>query len=181
MKDEYKILLIIAFVVLLAGTPVAVNIMKTEPESFYKYDSLFKLYASRYGVDWKWVKAIALIESDLGRDSRAFSLSTSIDGKSVGIMQLIPSTAAMFEPVSAQGLIDPEISIRIGTKYIKWLKDRVKPPYSIEEFISRGYNGGAGFMNTEKGRTDTPIYYEKFKKALARVNAGEQSKGQRWI
>jgi len=68
--------------------------------------------------------------------------------------------------VTEAGLNDPEISIRIASKYLAYL-GRLKN--WNQEAVIRSYNGGPGYLNTVAGKRDTPIYYAKFLKNLAIV------------
>lgn len=151
--------------------------------AFNRWDSLIRKYSLAYGVPFEWVKAIMMNESSLGdapsvargiADPLDIEGSKSSDGKSWGLMQLTLPTARQFESaVSAAGLNDPEVSVRIGTKYLQWLMQRNPSPFTQEEFVIRAYNGGPGFAGTVAGRRDTPTYYARFKRNLAKVLADE--------
>lgn len=152
---------------------------------FFKYDELYKKYGRQFGVPWRWIKAVAIVESNQGQaKSVAYGIlnpkdiekSKSSDGKSWGIMQTTLPTAQWMEgnSITVEDLNNPETSIRIGAKYLKTLVDRFK--LTDRESVVRGYNGGAGFMSTNQGRTLTPIYYEKFKVALNEVMSKNQGK-----
>jgi len=173
-KNSLIIFAIVAVVILFT----AKNAMgEKESDSFFKWDYLFKRYGKIYGIPWKWLKAICMIESDLGRAKSVahgflypndIEKSKSSDGKSWGLMQTTIPTSRDFESdVTAADLNDPEVSVRIASKYIKTLIARFG--LNDRESIIRAYNGGAGFMKTNLGRTLTPIYYEKFKVALNKV------------
>lgn len=146
-------------------------------DPFYNWDSLIKKYSSIYNVPFEWIKAIMMNESNLGQapsvkrgllNPSDIEGSKSSDGKSWGLMQLTLPTARMFEPlVTEAGLNDPEISIRIGAKYLAYLMAKNPAPFTKMEFIVRAYNGGPGFNSTVKGRNDTPIYYQRFLKNLS--------------
>ena len=136
-------------------------------DSFTKYDDLFKKYSRISGIPWRYIKAVAFVESDLGRDSRAFDIEKSIDGKSVGIMQTILTTSNEVRPgTSLDDLIVPEISIDVGSRILK--RNRKKFPLSWEYTI-RAYNGGLGFMSTVAGQRDTPKYWQKFLDRLSDI------------
>jgi soluble lytic murein transglycosylase-like protein len=144
-------------------------------------DSLIQKYTSEYGLDWTWVKAIMLNESDLGRaasvrrgleNPQDIDASKSFDGKSWGLMQLTLPTARQFESaVTEVGLNDPDTSVRIACKYLAWLSQRPYKGFSQQEFMVRAYNGGAGFSGTTQGKRDTPAYYAKFLVNLERINS----------
>ena len=71
-------------------------------DSWTEYDSLFKKYGAEYNIDWRWLKAICLNESNLGKaksvmigleNPRDIENSKSSDGKSWGLMQVTVPTA----------------------------------------------------------------------------------------
>lgn len=142
-----------------------------------RWDSLIRKYSAQFGVPWRWVKAVMIIESDLGRApsvarglERPFDIeqSKSSDGKSWGLMQLTLPTANDLQPgITAVGLNDAETSVRLGTQYL----GRMIKRWGINERekVIRSYNGGPGFMNSNIGRTWTEAYYKKFLTALDRV------------
>ena len=143
--------------------------------SFYKWDSLIKKEAAKGKIPWEWIKAIMIVESDLGRaKSVAHGLkypndiekSKSSDGKSWGLMQVTLGTAQMFEAnTTKEDLNNPETSVRLAVKYLNWLYSKNKN----EEWIVRAYNGGAGWQKTKLGTPLTKIYWEKYLKAKAKV------------
>lgn len=148
-------------------------------DSFFVYDEYFKKFGRLYKVPWRLAKAIALNESDLGRAaSVALGIrepgniegSKSSDGKSWGIMQTTLETARMMEGmiVNEKYLNDPENSIRIGVKYLKWLMDRNNRD---EEKTVRGYNGGPGYMKTRLGPSMTLVYWTRYLKNKALIQA----------
>lgn len=147
-----------------------------EIKPFNKWDNLIQKYADKYNVPFAYIKAIMMNESNLGQAPSVkrglenpddIERSKSSDGKSWGLMQLILPTARMFESaVTPAGLNDPDISVRLGTKYLAYIisKKGLDP-----EKVSRSYNGGLGYLTTVQGRRDTPEYYERFKRNLALV------------
>jgi soluble lytic murein transglycosylase-like protein len=157
---------------------------QTVPE-FNQWDTMIQKYANIYGIDWTWVKAIMLNESNLGRapsvvrglnDPTNIEASKSSDGKSWGLMQLTLPTARQFESsVTEVGLNDPEISIRIACEYIAWLYKRNYGNFSQQEFVIRAYNGGPGFASTAAGQRDTPVYYQRFLAHLDEVQSDLQA------
>lgn len=159
--------------------------MMIENSDFNRWDGLIRKYSHIHEVPWRWVKAVMINESNLGRApsvARGLSMpsdvvgSRSSDGKSWGLMQLTLNTARMFESsVTEVALNDPETSIRLGVKYLKWLI--VRSGLKNRERIIRGYNGGLGYMNTLKGAAMTEAYYKRFEKNLAevmRLNQGNE-------
>lgn len=161
---------------ILVGGKMGTETLLKDP--FYEWDDLIKKYSDKYNVPFKWVKAIMLNESDLGRapsvrrgleNPTDIEASKSSDGKSWGLMQLTLPTARQFEStITPAGLNDPEISVRLGTKYLAWI---ISKKGLDAEKVSRSYNGGLGYLNTVQGVRDTPEYYARFKRNLALIES----------
>lgn len=149
-----------------------------------EYDHLFIKYGNKYGVDWKFLKRIAWIESRIGLNSRVatgirepanIEGSKSYDGLSWGIMQTTIATSNDYiKGVTAMQLNNPEISISIGAQHVAFLK-RAYPQFS-ERDLAMAYNHGQGnqlnFLKKEKEGTlkETEYlagrdYFNKYKKA----------------
>lgn len=176
------LLITVAVVASTKGTEI-VDYVDEKTASWTKYDGLFKKYGEKYKIPWQWLKAFALVESDLGRyPSVAHGIkfpkdvekSTSQDGLSWGLMQVVVSTAKDFDKsANAEKLNDPEYSVNIACQYINFTKKyftESDPRYV--EWIVKSYNQGAG--NTLKelsGKTKgyTGDYFQKWTKQLARV------------
>lgn len=159
--------------------------------AFTRWDSVFQKMGRTYGVPWRWIKAVAMNESNLGQaKSVARGLaapwdaegSKSSDGLSWGIMQTTLATSRELEGslVTEAYLNEPENSIRLGTKYLRKMIDR----FGIRdrENVIRSYNGGPGWAKTKMGPTWTATYYAKFLANLATVMAkqpGDELEGYR--
>ncbi len=152
-------------------------------DSWTQYDHSFQVFGAVYGVEWTWLKAIALNESDLGKaKSVARGLefpkdiegSKSSDGKSWGLMQVTLRTARGLDPeATEEKLNDPEYSIELASKYISQLQKMFNPlSERYVEAVIKSYNQGPG--NTKKeldGETSgyAKIYWERFQRNLNRV------------
>jgi len=134
--------------------------MKMDPEAWTRFDSLFKKYGEMYGVEWRWLKAFALVESDLGRHPSVrhgilhpsdVLKSQSSDGLSWGLMQVTVRTARDLDPnATAEKLNDPEYSINLAARYIKQIKRhfaRLDPRFL--EWVVKSYNQGPGRTQKE--------------------------------
>lgn len=143
--------------------------------AFTRFDSLFKFYAARHGIpDWRWLKAIAGIESNYGDAPSVrngilrpddISASASSDKKSWGVMQTVVATANdMRAGVTVPMLNDPETSIDIGAKYFAWLLKRYNG--QVDRAV-KGYNQGPG--NTDKGFPYADGYYSKWTAELSKI------------
>ena len=90
--------------------------------------------AVKEGVDPMLVMAIAKAESSF--NPRAVSPKGA-----VGVMQLMPGTAAQMakaKKVTRQALFQPGLNIRLGCRYLSWLRHRLPRP----EAIIAAYNAG---------------------------------------
>lgn len=100
---------------------------------------LFKRYASEYDFDWLLVAAQAYQESGLDQ-----SLVSPVGA--VGVMQLLPSTAASPE-VGIADVTDLESNIHAGVRYLRVLADRYFDEPGLDRlnrhlFAFAGYNAG---------------------------------------
>lgn len=121
-----------------------------EARKLSRYDDLFRKYAEQYDFDWLAIAAQAYQESGLdpGRRSAAGA---------VGIMQLLPSTAA--DPVvGIPDIDDPERNIHAGTRYMAFLRDRYFSDPAIDpaarfDFTLAAYNAGPARVQRLRRRT----------------------------
>jgi soluble lytic murein transglycosylase-like protein len=91
-------------------------------DAWVKYDSTFRATANFYGVPFKWLKAIAIIESALGTNERVKRGEVSYDGKSYGFMQFRLSTAQDFDKsATVDKLNQAEYSIDLAGQYLSYL------------------------------------------------------------
>lgn len=151
-----------------------------------KFDALFKKYGTKYGVDWQFLKAIALNESSLGTAksvARGFENpydiegSKSYDGLSWGLMQVTVKTARDLDPFATEiKLNNADYSIDLAAKYLARLQAmflRDDPRWL--EWTIKSYNQGPG--NSKKER-DGKIqgyaeeYWQRFQRNLNRVKEG---------
>ena len=154
-----------------------------KPDWWTRFDALFQKYGSKHGVEWKYLKAIALNESDNGREkSVARGLATptdvqgskSSDGKSWGLMQVTLTTARGLDPQATEvKLNNPEYSIDLAARYLAQLQ-RTFPMIETRwlEWTIKSYNQGPG--NTAKERRGeikgyAQAYWDRFQRNLERV------------
>ena len=152
-----------------------------------RFDALFKTYAAREQVDWQDLKAIALNESDLGREKSVargiaspadVAGSKSSDGKSWGLMQVTLTTARGLDPGASEAKLNsPEYSIMLAAKYIGQLQRQFSMvELRWKEWVIKSYNQGPGNTAKEKsglipkGYADE--YWNRFQRNLERVKRG---------
>jgi len=159
--------------ILLLGRGITVNSDKPS------YDDLFKKYASKYGLDWQILKAIAVVESSLGQapsvlrglaNANDVDGSKSTDGKSWGLMQVTLTTAKDYDSFATpQKLNNPDYSVDLAAQHLKMLEglfDKSDPRY--REWVIKSYNQGQGNTLKEKqGKIPTGYANDYWKKYLA--------------
>lgn len=94
-------------------------------------DAIFNEAASKYGVDAKFLKAIAKCESD-------FSTECTSRSGAMGIMQLMPQTAASLGVTNAY---DPYQNIMGGARYIS---EKLTQYNGDKSLVLAAYNAGSG-------------------------------------
>ena len=92
------------------------SLQSREMVRFNETAHLFQKYASQYQFDWLMVVAQAYQESRLDHSARSHS-------GAVGIMQLLPSTAAD-KNVNIRDIDDIENNIHAGIKYLHFIRNR---------------------------------------------------------
>jgi membrane-bound lytic murein transglycosylase MltF len=110
-----------------------------EIERFQETVAFFKKFAGQYGFDWLMLAALGYQESRLDQSLRS-------GGGAVGVMQILPSTAAD-RNVDVPNIEDLENNIHAGTKYLRFLRDRYFSSEDIDElnrnlFTFASYNLG---------------------------------------
>ncbi len=168
-------------ILLLGGTAGAVVVHNIEVTEWTKFDEAFQRIGASYGVDWKWLKAFALNESDLGRDSRVASGQTSSDGLSWGLMQVTLKTAQGFDSNASIALLanltPADYSINLASQLIVQNMnafDSSDPRFT--EYVIKSYNAGAGTVKKEINGTytgpyeaDHQAYWERWQRNLQKV------------
>lgn len=148
-----------------------------------RFDDLFHQGEANYGVDWTWLKAFCLNESNLGRAaSVARGLATpsdidgskSSDGKSWGLLQVTLATAKGIDPQATQEkLNDPSYSVNIGAKYIAQLKKMFSPSDpNYVQWVVKSYNQGPGNTKDEidgDGGGYADAYWTRWQSNLTKV------------
>jgi membrane-bound lytic murein transglycosylase F len=104
------------------------------------YDKAIKKYSSQIGWDWRLLASMIYQESRFDPNAQSWA-------GAFGLMQLMPNTARRF---GVDRNSPPELHIRAGTEFIKWLNDRFKEKIPDEQerikFILASYNIGYGHI-----------------------------------
>ena len=115
-----------------------------------RFKTLFKKYGKTYSLDWMLLSAQAFQESQLKQQTVSHM-------GAVGVMQLLPSTAA-HPPINITNIKTADNNIHAGVKYMRYLIDkfyaREQMDFLNEElFALAAYNCGPG--NVRKLRRET--------------------------
>jgi soluble lytic murein transglycosylase-like protein len=89
--------------------------------------------ADRNGVDERLVHAVIQVESNYASNARS-------PKGAIGLMQLMPATAARFGAESVESLFDPRVNVDIGVRYLRELLDR----FGRTDLALAAYNAGEG-------------------------------------
>ena len=114
---------------------------ESELEKFRKTGDLFQRYADQYEFDWLMLISLGFQESGLDNSARS-------GAGAIGIMQLLPSTAA--DPnVGIPEIEILENNIHAGAKYLRFLRDRYFSDPEIDDLNQTllsfaAYNAGPG-------------------------------------
>jgi len=112
---------------------------ESEVKKLNNLRSTFQKYARQYGFDWLKITALAYQESGLDQNARS-------PRGAVGIMQILPSTAAGAQ-VGIADITKVDNNIHAGVKYLAFLRDRyfsdpeIKPVERVA-FTMAAYNAG---------------------------------------
>ena len=100
----------------------------------------FRKYGERYDLPWLFLGAIAYQESRFDQSARSKS-------GAVGVMQLLPTTAAG-HPVEIEGVEESvDANVHAGAKYLRWIADKFVNQPELDQverdlFILASYNAG---------------------------------------
>ncbi len=142
-----------------------------------KYSEYVSKYSSLYGIPEEVIYATIKIES--GFDPEAVSVAGAM-----GLMQLMPSTFEWLtgdehlgEYLVTDELFDPEVNIRYGTYYLKYLYTKFDHNWKT---TAAAYNGGEGnvmkwladpkYSDGEGNLTDYPKSFDETKNYVSKIS-----------
>ncbi|QZA80476.1 transglycosylase SLT domain-containing protein [Deefgea piscis] len=109
--------------------------------------------ATWHGVDPSFALTIAKVESGLN--------SSAVSPKSaMGVMQLIPETAARF---NVKDVFNTSQNVKGGVRYLRWLLDRYQGNIAL---VAASYNAGEGKVDHYRGIPPYPETQQYVKKVL---------------
>ena len=107
-----------------------------------QYDDLIQQYATY--IEWDWLLLAALINKE-----SKFNPGVESAFGAVGLMQVLPTTAARFG-VAEQDLLNPEFNLQAGTRFLQWLDNywykRIQDTTQLHYFVLASYNVGPGHV-----------------------------------
>ena len=133
-----RLTVVVIVVVAIIITTIVIN--KLMIKILYKkdYSEYVTKYSQKYNVDENLIYALIKAESN-------FEANAVSNKNAQGLMQLMPSTAEEVAnkndiELTEENILEPDININIGTKYISTLLER----YECIEVALAAYNAGIG-------------------------------------
>lgn len=143
------------------------------------FDPLLRRHARRREIDWRLLAAQAFQESRFDPTVRSWA-------GAVGLMQVMPRTA---RHMGVEGdLRDPEVSVRAGSRYLRWLLDSFPTslPYAERlRFALAAYNAGRGHVQDgrrlarQRGR-DPDVWFGEVEEVLPLLAHSEVARHARY-
>ena len=137
-KNAKKLLISLIAIILIVIIVICIN--KLMIKILYKkdYSEYVNKYSQEYNVDENLIYALIKAESNF--DANAIS-----NKNAQGLMQLMPATAEEVAnkndiKLTGKNILEPEININLGTKYISTLLEK----YKCIEVALAAYNAGIG-------------------------------------
>lgn len=122
-----------------SGGKVEEEKIALKPSHEINLDSLFQKWGNIYRLDWKLIKAVATVESELSPSA------IGDDGVSFGLMQIKIATAKGYGMTDAENLLDPDTNVKYGAKFlaemiVKYGLDNGVQIYALGEpkFLKKG-------------------------------------------
>lgn len=134
VKPIVAVLILVGLIMLLIGMK-KILIKVNYPE---KYTNYVEKYAKEYEIEKELIYAIIKAESNFKEDAISKK-------EAMGLMQILESTAKDVAKnidleISKEKLLEPEININLGTKYLSLLIEK----YNNLELALAAYNAGIG-------------------------------------
>ena len=140
-------IIVIVFIIAIIDIPTKIQKLIYKKE----YSEYVEKYAESYNVDEDLVYAVIKAESNFNQNAKSSK-------DAIGLMQLVESTAKdvskkvdiqLTDDELKEKLLEPEININLGTKYISILIEK----YQNIEIAVTAYNAGIGTVDNwiEKG------------------------------
>ena len=127
------------------------------------YGRIISDAAHRYQVDVALIRAVIKVESN-------FNPNAVSRAGAVGLMQLLPSTAADYGVGSHDALFDPTVNIDTGTRHLQRLLkkyrniSRALTAYNAGEGNEVGFRKTGAFIETRKYTVSVIKYYQQYQR-----------------
>lgn len=130
-----------------------------------RYDDLLRDYSNQLNWDWRIIASLIYQESQFNPNAKSWAGAK-------GLMQLMPSTAAMYGVKNPK---DPMQNLRAGIKYLNWLdsywEDEIADSTERIKFVLASYNIGPGHIVdarnlAEKYDADPNLWYDNVEEFL---------------
>ncbi|MDT0139369.1 lytic transglycosylase domain-containing protein [Acidovorax sp. PRC11] len=95
---------------------------------------LIESAAQRHAVDPHLVRAVIQVESGYAPHARS-------PKGAIGLMQLMPATAARFGAATEEEILSPAVNVDVGVRYLRFLTDRFG---GRTDLVLAAYNAGEG-------------------------------------
>lgn len=164
--------LLVIFLLLLAAEVYGKVRQRLERESYrLEYTGVIAGYAAEYGLDPYLVAAVIYVES--GWQTEAESPKGAL-----GLMQLMPATAEWIagrlgEEYDPAAICEPEVNIRYGCWYLRFLFDRFPVTATALAAYNAGHNRVAEWLSSEEYSPDgsvlTSIPYPETEQYVGKV------------
>lgn len=166
---KYVVFLLTGFIVFELITSLLIIRSITHP---IKYENYIKQYAKIEDLSPILIASIINVESSFKSDAKSHA-------GACGLMQILPSTADYictlndYEDVEHEQLLNPEINIKIGCMYVRYLSNK----FNSLDLVLASYNAGetvvrSWLKNTEysyDGKTLHTIPYKETKNYIKKV------------
>lgn len=122
------------------GKQLAHAANSAEARKFVALIDSFKKYGEQYDVPWLLLGAVGYQESRLDQNARSKS-------GAVGVMQLLPSTAASPEVAIEDVETSADANVHAGAKYLRWVAEKFVNEPQLDRltrglFVLASYNAG---------------------------------------
>lgn len=156
-----RFFIILSSIIIMFTAVIGVSYILFDIRTPLKYSEFVIKYGRENNIDEALIYSVIKAESGFKSDA------VSHKG-AMGLMQVMPDTAVWINEkyelkIEWLNLLDPEINIKIGVKYLKYLSGK----YDKTEYIIAAYNAGEGNMdkwiNADKDIAfkETRIYTDK--------------------
>ena len=142
MEKNKKLLIISTILIISIIAVICINKLMIKKLYKKEYVEFVSKYSQEYNVEENLIYAMIKAESKFEANAKSHQ-------NAQGLMQLIYSTAEdMAKKVNIEltqeNILEPEININLGTKYISVLIDK----YGVIEVALAAYNAGTGTVDT---------------------------------